>query len=112
MVSTGRIGATSVQMTDLRNRLNVVHDDVIHSSPINLVNVDRETDCRARLPVNEDVGEHRRAGDIKAGRNQKAARNGNGLDSLVDGTGADALDVDGDAIFDHAGNGAGNGRGR
>ena len=76
------------------------------------MNVDRETDCRARLPVNEDVGEHRRAGDIKAGRNQKAARNGNGLDGLVDGTGADALNVDGDAIFDHAGNGAGNGRGR
>ena len=71
-------------MARLRNRLDVVHDDIIHSSPINLVNVDRETNCRARLSVNENVGEHRRAGDIEAGRNQKAARNGNGLDGLVD----------------------------
>ena len=96
----------------LRDRLNIVHDDVIHSSSIDLVNIDGKTDGRARLSVDEDVGEHRRAGNIEASGNQKAARDGHGLNGLVDGTGADTLNVDGYAIFDHAGDGAGNGRGR
>ena len=76
------------------------------------MNVDRKADGRARLPVNEDVGEHGRAGNIKTGWNQKTARDSNGLNSLDDGTGADTLDVDGYTILDHAGDGAGNGRGR
>lgn len=49
----------------LCHRLNIIHDDVIHSSSIDLVNVNRKTDGRARLPVNKDVGEHGRAGNIK-----------------------------------------------
>ena len=76
------------------------------------MNVNRKTDGRARLPVDEDVGEHRRAGNIKPGRNQKAARDSHGLNCLVDGTRANTLNIDGNTIFDHAGNGAGNGRGR
>ena len=42
----------------------------------------------------------------------KTARDSHGLNGLVDGTGADTLDVDGYTISDHAGDGAGNGRGR
>ena len=76
------------------------------------MNVDRKADGCARLPVNEDVGEHRRAGNIKTGWNQKTARDSHGLNGLVDSTGTDTLDVDGYTILDHAGDGAGNGRGR
>ena len=43
---------------------------------------------------------------------KKTARDSHGLNGLVDGTGADTLDVDGYTILDHAGDGAGNGRGR
>ena len=96
----------------LCHRLNIIHDDVIHSSSIDLVNVDRKADGRARLPVNEDIGEHGRAGNIKTGWNQKTARDSHGLNGLVDSTGTDTLDVDGYTILDHAGDGAGNGRGR
>ena len=83
----------------LCHRLNIIHDDVIHSSSIDLVNVDRKADGRARLPVNEDVGEHGRAGNIKTGWNQKTARDSHGLNGLVDRTGADTLDVDGYTIL-------------
>ncbi len=96
----------------LCHRLNIIHDDVIHSSSIDLVNVNRKTDGRARLPVNKDVGEHGRAGNIKSGWNQKTARDIDSLYGLVDRTGADTLNVDGHTILDHAGDGAGNGRGR
>ena len=75
----------------LCHRLNIIHDDVIHSSSIDLVNVDRKADGRARLPVNEDIGEHGRAGNIKTGWNQKTARASHGLNGLVDSTGTDVF---------------------
>ena len=68
-----------------------------------MVHIHGQTYGCTRFTVYKDVGEDRSARDIEPGGDQKPAGDCHRLDGLVDGAGADALHVDGDAIFDHAG---------
>ena len=62
--------------------------------------------------IDDDIRERRNAYDFDTDRRKESARDGDGLDRLVDGTGSHGLDFHARAVFDHAGNGAGDRRGR
>src|SRR5207244_2149516 len=68
---------------------------------------DEEADPGALLPVDGDVDEGRDPHQVDAAGGNVAARDGDGLDRLVDGPGADGLDLDLPLAADHPGDGAG-----
>lgn len=68
--------------------------------------LDREANGGAVLAVNNDVGKGGDAYDLDAYGRKEATRNGDGLDSLVDGTRPHRLNFDDDPVFDHAGDGS------
>ena len=76
------------------------------------MNVDGKPDSRAALAVDEDIGEYRCARDVETRRNEKTASYSHGFNGLVDSARPNALDVNGNAVFNHARDCAGNGRGR
>ena len=75
------------------------------------MHVDRQPDRGPGFTVDEDIGEDGGAGDVETHGDEEPARDGDRLDGLVDGTGAHALQVDGDAVLYHAGDGTGDGCG-
>ena len=61
------------------------------------------------LPAYLDIREGRGAGNINTCGNQETTRYSNGLYRLVYGTGSHTLNIYGDAVFDHPGDGTSNG---
>ena len=67
---------------------------------------DLHANRRAVFPIDNDVGEVGGTGDLYAYRREKAAGDRYRLDRLVDGTGADRLQLDMGPVLDHSGDGA------
>ena len=74
--------------------------------------LDGEADGRAVLAVDDDVREGGDAADLDAHRREEPAGDGHGFHSLVHRTGPHGLNLHRRPVFDHAGDGAGNGGGR
>ena len=70
--------------------------------------VNRKTNRGTRLTINKNVGEDRRTRDIETGGDKEPARDGNGFNRLVNRSSANTLHINGNAVFYHTGNGAGN----
>src|SRR5436190_10634673 len=79
----GRDGSVPVAVGRRRTRW--------HAGPV----FDAQADRGAALTVDHDVGERRYAHEVDASRGDVAARDGDGLDRLIEGTSADNLDLDG-----------------
>ena len=106
----GKCSRYSFRENDLENRRICVVN--VERGAMNDSRLDCKADSRAILTIDHDVSKRRDARNLDADRRKKTSGNGYSFDRLIDCAGTNRLEFDGNAIFDHAGNGSRNRCGR